>query len=97
MNRETEAFLKAQPKLRARDIREMNGLFPSFLFRRKKTGEVWASCCRRHETLPKDHPIWTEEHVRAPKNGWDTKQAKKHDQTPCPFCGKKYNEENDNC
>ena len=89
MNRETEAFLKAQPKLRERDVREMNGLFPSFLFRRKKTGEVWASCCRRHETLPKDHPIWTEEHVRAPKNGWDTKQAKKHDQTPCPFCGRK--------
>lgn len=89
MSEEVNAFLEKAPKLRKRDIEEINGFFRSFIFRRRRTGEVWTSCCRRHERLPADHPIWWEEHEREPKNSWDVKQATRLDQTPCPFCGRK--------
>lgn len=89
MSEEVNAFLEKAPKLRKRDIEEINGFFRSFIFRRKTTGEVWTTCCRKWARLPEDHPIWWEEHEREPKNAWDGKQAARLDQTPCPFCGKK--------
>ncbi len=82
-------FLKKAPKLRKRDVEDINVLFDSFIFRRRSTGEIWTSCCRRHEKLSESDPIWLEDHIAEPKNGWDTKQARKKNQTACPFCGKK--------
>jgi len=82
-----QAFLKRAPALRKRDIEEINGLFPSYIFRRGSTGEIWATCCRQHETVPATAPIWMAPHVREPRNVYD------HDpilteREPCPFCGR---------
>jgi hypothetical protein len=88
MGEREEAFLKKAPPLRKRDIEAINGLFDSYIFRRRSCYEVWTTCCMRHETLSGDEAIWAEFHVPQPKNSWDTRTQRLHDQTPCPFCGR---------
>ena len=48
MDEKIEAFRHRAPKLRKRDIEDINALFDSYIFRRKSAGEVWTTCCRRH-------------------------------------------------
>ncbi len=86
MEKNTEDFLRRVPALRKRDVEEINGLFDSYIFRRKSTGEVWTTCCRRHETLPEDALIWTKKHVPEPRGYWHNASGK--NQTACPFCGR---------
>jgi hypothetical protein len=87
MDEKTEAFLKRMPELRKRDVEDINSLFDSYIFRRKSTGEVWTTCCRKHATLPATHKLWWEEHVREPHSAWDNDPILRQ-RTPCPFCGK---------
>ena len=54
------------------------------MFRRRKTGEVWTTCCRRHEVAP-DSPIWDEVHMREPRNAW-RQNSKDYMYSRCPYC-----------
>ena len=87
MNDKIEAFRRRAPKFRKRDIDDINALFDSYIFRRKSTGEVWTTCCRRHEILPADHELWDEIHIREPRSVYDNDPILK-ETTPCPFCGR---------
>ena len=49
---EAEQFVKKAPPLNQTERDAINALFPTYIFRRSKTNEVWTSCCHRHETLP---------------------------------------------
>ncbi len=89
MKKTIEGFLKQSPKVRKKDIEAINGLFSSYLFRSAASREIWTTCCRKHGTLPEDHPFWAEEHIREPKHYWIKSEREKRDQTSCPFCGKK--------
>ena len=70
-----EALVKGAPPLRKRDLEAINRAFPAYIFRVRKTGEVWTTCCGRHETIGADAPaevraILDAPHQREPKK-WD--------------------------
>lgn len=85
-------LVRRAPKLRREDIREINGTFRAFIFRRRRTGELWTSCCGRHIHLekgkmtPEEKQIMAEEHSREPKSTWDRYTPV---EVTCPYCGKK--------
>ncbi len=39
---------KHAPRLRAGDLERINDIYPAYLFRVRKTGEVWTTCCGHH-------------------------------------------------
>jgi len=80
-------FRARAPKLRARDVEEINGLFPAYFFRRKRTGEVWTTCCRRNAVLGPEAALWQEPHVSEEVYRWGTGHDL-HDKQLCPFCGR---------
>lgn len=96
-----KALAKAAPKLNKSDLKAMNDLFPSYIFRHRKTREIWTTCCGRHSVLPKDHEIMTAMHMAEPKpEPWfgchmGAMSAPVPDNKPkpqkmaCPYCGKK--------
>lgn len=79
------------PKLREKDIRAINETFRMFLFRRRKTQEIWTSCCGKHATLKgkeltaAERTVMDAKHQREKKNYWDDFKPQK---TVCPYCGK---------
>ena len=85
MSDEVRAFLGSAPPLTEENIEEINACFRPFLFMRRKTCEVAATCCRRLEKLPPEHPIWQEQHMTEPRHYWTIKPEQL---TPCPFCGR---------
>lgn len=79
-------FRARAPKLRARDVEEINGLFPAYFFRRKSTGEVWTTCCRRYAVLEPEAALWQAPHVSEEvyrRGHW----LDLHNKQRCPFCG----------
>lgn len=86
-----EKFAEQAPPLREGELEAINALFPAYLFRRRKTGEVWTTCCHEHITVDTisangdmRRAMW-EPHQREPMNRWN--------ETPkpsmkCPCCGK---------
>lgn len=90
MKEKIEAFLKRSPKVRKRDIDDINDLFQSYIFLRRGAGEVVTTCCRRRAIVPSWAPIWNEQHVAEPEyKYWTQNSERRKNQTPCPFCGKK--------
>ncbi len=92
MQEKAEQFVRKAPPLNQAEMDGINALFPTYIFRRSKTREVWTSCCHRHETL-RSFPEWnsverdvlTELHQREPKNRW---QDSPKPTVQCPFCGR---------
>ena len=95
---EAERFAKKAPPLNQAERDAINVLFPTYIFRRSKTDEIWTSCCHRHETLPLRHDAlphgaWTEAeytvitapHQREPRN---RHHAIPTENVECPFCGR---------
>lgn len=86
-----EKFAKMAPPLREGELEAINALFPTYLFRRRKTGEVWTTCCHEHITAGMNSGYWDmrramwEPHQREPMNHWN--EAPKPSMN-CPFCGK---------
>jgi len=87
-----ERFAKSAPPLRDGELEAINALFPTYIFRRSKTREVWTSCCHRHETLPPweqqsadERTVMAAIHQREPKNRW---QHSPQPTVQCPFCGR---------
>ena len=87
MGENEQKFRERAPALRKKDMQEINALFPVYFFRRASTGEVWTTCCGRHETLGPTAAIWQAPHVAEPKSCWDTRTENLHDKQLCPFCG----------
>lgn len=82
------------PSMTAEDMAAANALFPAYIFRRRKTREVWTTCCHRHEVLDKNHSIFEADHTAetrpAPYCRWEAMPAHiAPPPAPCPFCGKK--------
>lgn len=85
------------PVLRDEDISEINKAFRPYLFRRRKTREVWTSCCGRHEHLPREGlseeqaTLLAAEHKTEPR-GYPRCAAypaqPKTATAKCPWCGR---------
>ena len=83
-----ERFAHAAPKLNQKELAKINELFPAYIFRRHKTGEVWCSCCQHHGQLGdslKERYIWQAEHQREARNMYD--HPPRAEET-CPYCGR---------
>lgn len=93
---------KHAPRLRAEDWKRVNDIYPAYLFRRKKTGEVWTTCCGHHvhanETTGETwRPVMEAPHHPEPDR-WDgyachigamsAPPAKRPELVVCPICGK---------
>ena len=39
------------PKPTAQEMEQVNDLFRHFIFKRSGKGEIWTTCCRRHEFI----------------------------------------------
>ncbi len=93
---------KHAPKLRAEDLKRINDIYPAYLFRVRKTGEVWTTCCGHHvhadETKGEAwRTVMEASHHREPSR-WDgytchigamsAPPTKKPEPVVCPICGK---------
>lgn len=79
------------PRLREQDLEEINGLFRAFLFR-SAGGDVWTTCCRRHEKIMPNtaqtalNGVMRLPHTPEPRSRWDsTPETARRQQ--CPWCG----------
>ena len=88
---EAEQFAKKAPSLNQTERDAINALFPTYIFRRSKTNEIWTSCCHRHETLLEvtrsqaEYEVLIAPHQREPRNSY---QAAPKENVACPFCGR---------
>lgn len=95
MSEEEKKFLRNAPPLTEKEKREINGLFPGIIFRRRKTKEVWTSCCNRHRVLdegkPEESIVLNFPHVPEPITSMYWSKPKNEyecgKRTKCPFCG----------
>lgn len=95
---------EAAPSLTDEDVLGINASFPSYIFRRRRTREVWTSCCRRYEHLPKtgltpeQEAVMAADHYAEQKR-WDgymchagmmsaPPPAVKVTTASCPWCGR---------
>lgn len=86
------------PRLSKKELREINTLFPAYLFRRRKTREIWTTCCGMHRILPEGSPILKAEHqAEEPSSSgyecycsWMSAPPPRPKAQPvaCPFCGR---------
>lgn len=85
------------PKLRMDELSEINGLFKSYIFRRRKTREIWTTCCGMHAELPATSEIMDAQHTPEQKPmqfgchlGYMSAPVPTPQPEPkaCPFCGK---------
>ena len=92
-----DRLLRGAPPLEKGMDREINALFPSYLFRRRRTREVWASCCGSYGVLPPESALMAAAHtpelkpfpmlchaglLSAPR------PTKPPEPGICPFCGR---------
>lgn len=98
MNGITEKLIRLAPQLNEKESREANALFSSYIFRRRRTREIWTTCCGVHGELPEGHYILEADHTPEPKHehrygchmgvwGYPA-EVKKPRPEACPFCGR---------
>lgn len=86
-----EKFARNAPPLNQAERDSINALFPTYIFRRSRTNEIWTSCCHRHEALPEtawsdvEYELMTAPHQREPRNSY---QPAPKENVACPFCGR---------
>ena len=92
---EADLFAQLAPPLNLEEQNAINALFPTYIFRRSKTSEIWTTCCHTHMTVSdedmrlvtpeRNFPVvmWTP-HQREPKNRW---QEAPQTLVTCPLCG----------
>ena len=82
------------PKPTPQEVEEVNGLFRHFLFKRTGKGEIWTTCCRRHEFIKGNTDnacelrILDAPHAPEPRSVYDNSPEHKRRET-CPYCGAK--------
>ena len=80
------------PKPTPQEVEEVNGLFRHFLFKRTGKGEIWTTCCRRHEFIKGNTDnacelrILDAPHAPEPRSVYDNSPEHKRRET-CPYCG----------
>ena len=93
---------KHAPRLRDEDLKRINGIYPAYLFRCRKTREIWTTCCGEHIHVSDADDTWREvmevPHHREPE-AWEGHACyigAMSGQVPpkpkliaCPICGKK--------
>lgn len=98
MDERIEKLLKAAPPLREEDLTKINALYPAYLFRRRRTREIWTSCCGRKERLSEYSGLMYEEHqpeitkkmrYYGGCGGFYPSSAPRvQEKVRCPYCGK---------
>lgn len=85
-----EWLVSNAPALNEDDLREINKVYQSYLFRRRKTGEVWTSCCGQHIGMESTSDVMQAEHEPEPQRGYwaSQKYIPKPQIIKCPICGK---------
>lgn len=89
-------FAKSAPPLRDGELEAINALFPTYIFRRSNTDEIWTTCCHEYVVVgPEDMKVSTPNrdllrvmwapHQREPKNRWSEAAGPN---VQCPFCGR---------
>ncbi|MEA4934239.1 MAG: hypothetical protein VB071_11790, partial [Lawsonibacter sp.] len=66
MEEKCERLGKAAPSLTESELCEMNALFPSYIFCRRRTREIWTTCCGMHRTQLKKSEILDAAHTPEP-------------------------------
>lgn len=81
------------PKPTAQEMEQVNDLFRHFIFKRSGKGEIWTTCCRRHEFI-KDTTdnacelrILDAPHAPERRNNYDNTPDWQRRET-CPYCGR---------
>lgn len=98
------ALAKAAPDIRADQMEEINAAFDHYIFRIRRTGEVWTSCCRHHEYISREQGEAFAVVLDAPHHCGEREYAthyrychcgmisapppKEPDLVKCPFCGR---------
>lgn len=91
-----DELLKGAPELSEEEKRKMNGIFQAYIFRIRRTKEVWTSCCGAHKTLSgeisdAEYKLLTEEHTPEPivRQYWTVPMNKYESErrVTCPYCG----------
>lgn len=89
-------LLETRPKLREQDKLAVNRLFDAYIFRRRRTREIWTSCCLKHTELYAGHPLLNAPHEKKPKLfGWGCSHGvwsaprtePPAEPASCPLCG----------
>lgn len=87
-----ERFARQAPPLNQAEKDAINAIFPTYIFRRSKTREIWTSCCHRYETLRPlsdqsraEEAVLAEPHQREAKNSFCSHPK---ENVECPFCGR---------
>lgn len=93
---------KHAPRLREEDLERINEIYPAYLFRCRKTREIWTTCCGQHIHVADTDDAWKEvmeaPHHREPES-WEGhvcyigamsgQLPPKPKPVTCPICGKK--------
>ena len=101
MKKDADKLMAAMPSLNDVELEEANSYFKAYIFRRKKTRELWTTCCGRHEIVPKSeysddlHVAMEAEHHRETELipadfGPNYRTVKREGglyTISCPFCG----------
>lgn len=105
MDETTKAMqmVTAAPAMTAAELADINATFPAYLFRVRRTREIWTTCCGRHEVIQKseytdaEYAVLEAEHHAEPKPygthmchcGYMSAPAPKRapELVACPYCG----------
>lgn len=93
---------KHAPRLREEDLERINDIYPAYLFRCRKTREIWTTCCGQHIHVSDTDDAWKAvmeaPHHREPES-WEghachigAMSGQLHPKpklVTCPICGKK--------
>lgn len=90
----TEQLARLAPRLTDAERRQINGLFPAYIFRRRRTGEVWTSCCGVHKCIvhcenDRQWQVLEADHAPQPQYRWGKclNPAESGQRVRCPWCG----------
>lgn len=90
----TEQLARLAPQLTDAERRQINGLFPAYIFRRRRTGEVWTSCCGVHKCIvhcenDRQWQVLEADHAPQPQYRWGKclNPAESGRRVRCPWCG----------
>lgn len=90
----TEQLARLAPQLTDAERRQINGLFPAYIFRRRRTGEVWTSCCGVHKCIvhcenDRQWQVLEADHAPQPQYRWGKclNPAESGRRLRCPWCG----------
>lgn len=90
----TEQLARLAPQLTDAERRQINGLFPAYIFRRRRTGEVWTSCCGVHKCIARcendgQRQVLEADHTPQPQYRWGNclNPEESGRRVRCPWCG----------